>query len=165
MSWNQAGFFFALVKNYIPISKFCICSMVISNSNDHLSEFIWIYATWEVFLELNNTIIQLHLIIFKDKNKFSINIKISISSQFFFPRTGRKRLRTKPSWAENSSARFGLINSSYISFYFRWILSYFPLQIFRPSYSPDCAKVSNLTTVLEPALPSFLYHRHFCQYV
>ena len=62
--------------------------MVISNSNDYLSEFM--YATWEVSLELN-TVIQLHnLIIFKDKNKFSKKYQnFNFQANFFFEQEGK----------------------------------------------------------------------------
>ena len=53
----------------------------------------------------------------------------------------------------------------HLTFDFRRIWSYLPLQIFRPSNCPDCAKVSNLANYCTRAcLPSFLYKRHFCQY-
>ena len=44
----------------------------------------------------------------------------------------------------------------HITFYFRRIWSYLPLQIFRPSYSPDCAKVSNLANYCTRACPAIL---------
>ena len=44
----------------------------------------------------------------------------------------------------------------HITFYFRRIWSYLPLQIFRPSYSPAFAKVLNLANYCTGACPAIL---------
>ena len=67
-----------------------------------------------VFLELN-TIIQLHnLILFKDENKFSKNIKISIFKPIFFLELEGKSL-AEPKILQLELARLGLITSVSIS--------------------------------------------------
>ena len=105
LSWNRRGFFFflfffALFKNYTPIFNCFICSMVISNFNDHLSEFIHHERYfWSWILQLHN------FIIFKDENKSSKSIKISIlEPKLFFSSCMEKvTSRAEPSWIFFSS--------------------------------------------------------------